>query len=225
MATSVVNTAGLVAGYVEPVVGVVTFPVTVTPAEGALELSWDTVEGATSYTVYCGLVLGQLSPIAELIAETSYSITGLRSSQQYYLQVTAIFSANHSIGSDIGNEPFVPIPITPPDEGTVQFDPASYGDVPGALPNNYTITVTRLGDNTLAASVNYGTSNGTLVAPTNYTATSGQLNWGAGDSTPQTFQVHVISGADTQFFNMALNSPSGVTLGSPSSATFTLHDV
>ena len=90
-----------------------------------------------------------------------------------------------------------------------------------------TLTVTRLGSVTSAASVNYLTSNGTATAPADYTATAGTVTFAAGE-TVKTFTVPIsddvlIEGNES--FNVVLTGPSaGNFLGSPNTATVTIVD-
>ncbi len=91
-----------------------------------------------------------------------------------------------------------------------------------------TITVQRSSDSDTfdeSVSVNYATSDGTAVAGTNYTSTSGTLTWAAGDSTAQTVSVPILNAASVSdlTFNFTLSDPtSGASLISPSSAVITL---
>ncbi|HWE02698.1 MAG TPA: Calx-beta domain-containing protein [Tepidisphaeraceae bacterium] len=73
-----------------------------------------------------------------------------------------------------------------------------------------TITVNRTGSTVGAVSVNYATSDGTAVAGTDYTATSGTLNFSDGQSTA-TFTIpllNVNNGAGTKSLNLTLSNPS-----------------
>ena len=90
-----------------------------------------------------------------------------------------------------------------------------------------TVTVTRtLGDGG-AISVNYATSDGTAKAGTNYTGTSGTLNFPDGQTT-ETFTVPILDdpvpfGSET--LNLSLSTPTGgATLGTQSSSTLTITD-
>jgi hypothetical protein len=84
------------------------------------------------------------------------------------------------------------------------------------------LTVVRAGSASEAISVSYATSDGTAVAGTNYTATSGTLQWAENDSTPRTLTVpisNVTPFAGTKAFQFILTNPSaGTTVGSPGSA-------
>ena len=55
-----------------------------------------------------------------------------------------------------------------------------------------TITVSRYGSATGAVSANYTTSAGTATAGTDYTETSGTLNWADGDAQDKTFTIPLV---------------------------------
>ncbi|MGE3706086.1 MAG: Calx-beta domain-containing protein, partial [Vicinamibacterales bacterium] len=89
------------------------------------------------------------------------------------------------------------------------------------------VSVTRSGASTGAVSVNYATANGTALAGTHYTATSGTLNWADGDTAAKTITVPVIDdGAvnTARTFSVGLSGAVGATLGSPSATTVTIAD-
>jgi subtilisin family serine protease len=129
------------------------------------------------------------------------------------------------------------VPITLTNAPTVTFAPRPLA-VPAALQfsaSNFTaseaagavqITVTRTGSTSGAASVNYATSNGTATAGADYSAASGTLNFADGE-TSKTFSVAItndsLDEAD-ETVNLTLSSPSGATLGTPSTATLTITD-
>lgn len=74
--------------------------------------------------------------------------------------------------------------------------------------------------------VQYATSNGSATAPDDYTATSGTLVFGAGQ-TAGTISVPIV--ADTlaegnETLHLALSAPNGATLGAPAAVTLTLAD-
>jgi len=109
--------------------------------------------------------------------------------------------------------------------GTLQFESAFYtvGEGGGAV----VITVTRAGGSDGAVSVNYATSNGTATAGSDYIATSGTLNWAAGETASKTFSVTIND--DTldepdETVNLTLsNATGGATLGT-STAVLTITD-
>ncbi|HEX8737036.1 MAG TPA: Calx-beta domain-containing protein, partial [Pyrinomonadaceae bacterium] len=126
---------------------------------------------------------------------------------------------------EIGADEIVPVVVT-----NVQFSSATYT---GAEGTSATITVTRTGDTTGASTVNFATSDGTATggascgAGVDYVTTSGTLNF-AGGETSKTFNVTLCSDAvvkGDETVNLTLSSPSGATLGSPSTAVLTITNV
>jgi hypothetical protein len=147
---------------------------------------------------------------------TNFTDVGLIPLTTYYYQVIA----TNSFGS---SAPSTQASATTP-ANAVSFSSASYSvdETNSAI----TITVSRAG-NVGAASVNFATSNGTAVSPTDYTATNGTLNWTNGESGPKVFNVAIVDRPLIQLsrtFNLTLNSPLGTTLDTPSAATVTITD-
>ena len=69
----------------------------------------------------------------------------------------------------------------------------------------------RTGAAAAAISASYATANGTAVAGTDYTATSGTLQWAENDSTPKTISVPVSNASSfsgSRSFDVTLTSPS-----------------
>jgi hypothetical protein len=87
-----------------------------------------------------------------------------------------------------------------------------------------TITVTRNGGIDTTTAVNFATSNGTAMAGTDYTDTSGTLFF-IGHVTSQTFNIPILNGAGNGgTVNLTLSSPTnGSTLGSTSTAVLTIN--
>ncbi len=107
----------------------------------------------------------------------------------------------------------------PPAESKLQFSAAS--DSVAQSAGTLSVSVSRTGSSG-AVSVAYATSNGTAVAGTDYTATSGTLHWADGDATAKSFAVAIsnataFSGSRT--FKVALSEAVDATLGSPDSAS------
>jgi Calx-beta domain-containing protein len=89
-----------------------------------------------------------------------------------------------------------------------------------------TVTVDRTGGSNGAVSVSYGTSNGTAIAGTDYTATSGVLQWADADTSAKTFSIPISNAAPfsgSKTLTIALSAPSaGAAIGNPGSATATI---
>jgi len=89
------------------------------------------------------------------------------------------------------------------------------------------ISVTRLGNTSAAATVDFATSNGTATSPSDYLETSGTLHFGAGE----TFKIIVVPLMDDLYVEgnetvtLSLSNPSsGAFLGSPNISTLTIVD-
>jgi O-glycosyl hydrolase len=109
--------------------------------------------------------------------------------------------------------------------GQIQFSAPTYSmnETGGSV----TITVSRTGGGAGAVSVQYATSDGTAKSGTDYTAVTNTLSWGDGDTASKTFTIPILD--DPQFdgdetINLALTSLKGTILGTPSTATVTIHD-
>lgn len=89
------------------------------------------------------------------------------------------------------------------------------------------ITVTRLGNTSAPATVDYGASNGTANSPTDYLTSSGTLNFGAGE-TFKTFALPIIDDLyveGNETVKLSLSNPTGGAFsGSPNIATVTIVD-
>ena len=106
----------------------------------------------------------------------------------------------------------------------IQFSSASYSTSEGAGAG--TLTVTRSGNTSGPASVDFSTSDGTALQRVDYTISGGSLSFAAGETT-KTITVLVsddvyVEGSET--VSVTLSNPSGATLASPGSATLTILD-
>ncbi|PYS92782.1 MAG: hypothetical protein DMF64_07960 [Acidobacteria bacterium] len=116
-------------------------------------------------------------------------------------------------------------PVFPP-TSHLQFSATAYtvGEGDGLA----TITVTRADNSLGAVSVNYTTSDGTARSGSDYTATSGTLNWADGDTTPKTFTVPIIDDTlseATETINLSFTSTAGAAaVGTPPLAVVTITD-
>jgi len=98
--------------------------------------------------------------------------------------------------------------------GTLGFATAAQTVLEGATAQ---FAVNRSGGSDGAVAVNFSTSNGTAIAPGDYTSSSGTLNWAAGDSAPKTITVPIIDDGQpeaAETFTVSLSNPTnGATLG------------
>ncbi|MGH7894472.1 MAG: Calx-beta domain-containing protein, partial [Candidatus Binatia bacterium] len=89
------------------------------------------------------------------------------------------------------------------------------------------IVVARTGNIDAAASLNYSTADGTALAGSHYTATSGTLNWAACDGASRTIAVPIINNTvinSARTFTVALSAPTGASVPAPSSTAVTIDD-
>ncbi|HUN71746.1 MAG TPA: Calx-beta domain-containing protein [Steroidobacteraceae bacterium] len=112
---------------------------------------------------------------------------------------------------------------TDPTPSVLVLSQANYSVDQGA--GSVTVVVDRASGSSGAISVNYATADGTAVAGTDYTATTGTLTWADGDTTAQSFTVPVSSAtafSGTKTFTVALSGATGATVGTPATATVTI---
>jgi hypothetical protein len=88
------------------------------------------------------------------------------------------------------------------------------------------LTVTRAGANSAAASVAFATADGSAKAGKDYTATSGTVTFGPGETTKR---IEIPVSADkvkegNETYTVALSNASGAALAAPRTATVTIHD-
>lgn len=113
---------------------------------------------------------------------------------------------------------------TPVSDGAMQFSAASYNVNEGT--GFATITVTRTGNTTSTASVDYATSDNTAKQRTDYTTSTGTLSFAAGEIQKQ-FTVLVIDNTrvdGNRTINLTLSNPVGVALADPKTAVLTIQD-
>jgi hypothetical protein len=108
-----------------------------------------------------------------------------------------------------------------PPIGSVELSTTSFTVSQAA--GKVSVTVNRIGGSNGAVGVTYQTSNGTAVAGTDFTASTGVVQWASGDAAAKTIAVPVSNAtpfSGTRSFTLTLSTPSGgATLGSPISAS------
>ncbi len=106
---------------------------------------------------------------------------------------------------------------------TVAFASATYNVNENA--GSISVTVNLNGTANQTVSVNYATSDGTATAGSDYAATSGTLTFNGVAS--QSFAIPITNdflNEGNETINLTLSSPSGASLGTPSSAVLTISD-
>lgn len=107
---------------------------------------------------------------------------------------------------------------------SAQFSAAGY--VVNENAGSVTIGVTRLGNVTTPATIDYATSNGTAETGSDYLATSGSLQFAPGE-TIKYFSVPIVNDdlvERTENINLVLSAATGTVLGSPFTSTITILD-
>lgn len=109
--------------------------------------------------------------------------------------------------------------------GTLSFAEASYQTTEGGP--NVAVRVNRVGGTSGTVGVNYATVNGTATAELDYTAKSGTLTFGPGETT-KTFTLPILEDLEyegDEALTVTLSSPTGgATLGTPATTTVTITE-
>ena len=131
-------------------------------------------------------------------------------------QTNATLAKAQGIGTIINDDAVAP--------ASLQFSDAAYSVQEGLTAIN--VTVTRNGDTTAAATVDYATSNGTADQKGDYEFAAGTLQFAPGDVS-HTFAILInedsyIEGTET--LNLTLSNPMGGTLGAQSIAVLSITD-
>lgn len=159
------------------------------------------------------LPLGQISDFS--IVLTPSQVQDLKSGLFY----VNIHSSNFPAGEIRGQ--FGPSATS----NSIQFHATSHLVGEGA--GGVTVNVSRFGDTSGPATINYATSNGTAVTPADYSNTSGTLQFAAGENL-KSFVVPISDDElveHTETINLVLSAPSaGALEGSPFISSITIVD-
>ncbi len=196
-------------------------------ATGAVAVDYDTVSGGsategTDYTAATGtLNWADGNTAAKTFTVAITNDTDVESDETVMLELS-----NATGGASLGPQSTAVLTIVDNDgPGTLQFSMPQYFAIEGIFDGN--ITVTRTGGSGGAVSVNYATSNGTAVAPGDYTDTPGTLNWADGVSGTKSFTVPITNDANAEgdeTVNLTLSGATGATLGAQRTAVLVIWD-
>ncbi|HUQ33560.1 MAG TPA: Calx-beta domain-containing protein [Pyrinomonadaceae bacterium] len=176
----------------------------------------------------------------ELFASEQCDITGYGEGRFYLGAVTTPANAPFSLNVPASYAGlFITATATDPAGNTSEFSKCKLASAPGSLKfssatysqsegnGKATITITRTGGTGGGVSVQYATTDGTAKAGTDYTSTSGTINFADGE-TFRTFDVQLtydsVDEPDKTVQLTLTNPAGGATLAQPSTATLTIMD-
>jgi hypothetical protein len=181
---------------------------------------------------------GSTQTITQTDATGAYSFSNVPGGSNYQVAPSKpswIFNPASQSGTDIGfNQTIYFTGTATGANSTIQFtaDATSASESVG----NVSVTVSRAGDTSGPASVNYATSdaaaipcstvNGNASSRCDYLTTLGTLTFASGE-TSKTISIPVIDDAyaeGNENFTLALSSPTGASLGATAQVTITLND-
>ena len=199
--------------------------------DGAVSASYATSDGSASsgsdYTATSGTVSwpdGDDDP-------RTITIAILDDSEDEGNETLTLMLSNPTGGAGLGSPTAATLTITDNDDpptdqpGTLGFSSTSYSA--GEMAGTVTIEVRRTNGSDGAVSVDYGSSDGSATAGSDYAAATGTLNWADGDTAAKTFEVQIFDDAEeegTETVNLGLsNAGGGASLGT-TAATLSLTD-
>lgn len=112
-------------------------------------------------------------------------------------------------------------------QGSLEFASTTFAQAAGTSTVNATVTVNRIGGFHGAMTVDYATSDGSALAGIDYTARSGTLAWGNGETSSKTFTVPIAAGAygADRTIRLDLGNVTGGQIGQADSAILTITKV
>jgi hypothetical protein len=203
------------------------------PSSGAASLTTDGSNYDTLLAVYTGNAVNGLNAIVKNDDVQSGVIT--TSTVQFpAVGGTTYHIAVDGFDADQGNITLnftlpgtpTPTPTPTPLPNTVQFTATSTSATETFHASTQVdLTVTRTGNTSAAATVDYASSNGSASERTDYIAAFGTLRFSAGE-TSKTVSVLIIDDGyveSPEAFNVTLSNPVSCTLGSPAAISVTIN--
>jgi len=173
---------------------------------------WGPTNGNTNKTSWSNCI-----PMQAQNGLFSSNVASLTASKTYYYRCYVTNAAGQAWASASTNF------IT--GQPSVSFSSTPYSVAEGG--GGKLVTVTLSGPSTLSVSVNYATSNGTAVAGSDYTNTSGTLTWTAGQTGSKTLTVPIIDDPgdeSDETFYVRLSSPANCTVSGANPAGVAIID-
>ena len=194
---------------------------------GAVRVAYATADGTaasgTDFTAASGVLQWADGDAASKTFTVQISNAAPFSGSKYF----SVELSDPSSGASVGTPGSANVTITgdaSPPVGSLDFAAASYTVAQNA--GSLTVSVNRTGGSSGAVSVAYSTSSGTAVSGTDFTATTGTLQWASGDATPKNFKIAVSNAtpfSGNKAFTVALSTPGGgAKISNPGSASVTI---
>jgi Calx-beta domain/Domain of unknown function (DUF4114) len=144
------------------------------------------------------------------------------------VKANLVANSSYSIGAVSGAEISIEDNETLPTLTITSASPSIIEKNSGEPANNASFQIQLSGKSATEITVNYTTVNGTAIAGSDFTATSGQLTFAAGSTTPQTILVPITP--DNIFepdktFTLQLSNAIGASISSPFTTTILNDDV
>jgi hypothetical protein len=130
-------------------------------------------------------------------------------------------------GATLGATTVSTVSITDTDVLTGTLEVASATATVDESAGTLNVQVNRVGGSGGAASVQYTTNPGTALAGTDYTTTTGTLNWADGDAAPKTIVIPIIDDTmaePAETFTVTLSNATGAILGPNTTTAVTITD-
>ena len=181
------------------------------------------VGGAVSFTANGATLPGCASvPIAAAGGDAIAACSATLAPGAYSIVASYGGSATHFPSASLTYSQVVPFAAI---GNTLQFAAAAYAvnEATGSV----VLTVTRIGDPTAPAQVDYAMAGGSALANADFTPTSGTLAWPAHDGSARTIVVAVGNDGASESdetFTVTLANVQGATVGAIGAATVTIHD-
>ncbi|HEV2704365.1 MAG TPA: S8 family serine peptidase [Pyrinomonadaceae bacterium] len=154
-------------------------------------------------------------------------------------EINADVKMRLDLGTALTRTPEIDVPPSPvPGASVIQFSAPIYSTAENGATGMATLSVTRTGDASQAASVNYktwdtsglvacGAQTGNASERCDYATSVGTLRWAAGETGAKTISVPVVAdklSEGNETFNVTLSGATGATLGTQTGATVTIVD-
>jgi RHS repeat-associated protein/uncharacterized repeat protein (TIGR01451 family) len=176
--------------------------------------------GIAGYDVFVSDNGGPFTPLQTRTTATSAVFTG-QFGHTYGFYSVATDNVGHRQATPAGAEATTTIEVP----ASVQFAAANFSVAENG--GRAVITITRTGGTDGTVTVQYASTDGTARAGTDYTAISGTLTFGPGETSKTITLTPLDNGLvtpDGLTVNLTLSQPNGAALGNPATAVLTVQD-